>query len=121
MRKGDKKYVVNIYAIYDRDDEIVFIGSAKQCSEYIGCNVNKIWISLSTGSKIKWKYTICKLEDKEYIIGNTKVCSRCGKEKSLKEFPKKRNVHINMCRNCYNEYSREKRLTNERRKKNENY
>lgn len=109
IRKNTKQFL-DMYAVYNLDEELIFVGTAKQCSDFIDCAVGTIWTAMFRGARIKYKYKIYKLDEKEYITSETKLCSKCGKEKPLDDFPIKRKVHICMCRDCYNAYNRQRRM-----------
>ena len=53
MKKGNEKHYLKIYAIYDLNEQIVFIGNIKECSDYLGVNVISAYRASSGGHRVK--------------------------------------------------------------------
>lgn len=52
------------YAIYDRDDEIVFVGKAVECAKWLNCKVNNVYEQVVLQKKHKpRKYYIINIEE----------------------------------------------------------
>lgn len=66
MKKGNEKHYLKIYAIYDLNEQIVFIGNIKECSDYLEVNVMSAYRASSYGHRIKKKYYIVSLDEKDY-------------------------------------------------------
>lgn len=54
----------NDYAIYNSDDEIVFVGKAAECAKWLNCKVNNVYAQVRIQKKkhIPRKYYIMKVE-----------------------------------------------------------
>lgn len=57
----DKKY----YAIYNSDDEIIFVGKAAECAKWLNCKVNNVYeqVLLQKKKHKPRKYYIMKVEE----------------------------------------------------------
>ena len=53
------------YAIYNSDDEIVFVGKAHECANYLNCKVNNVYaqVRIQKLKHIPRKYYIMKIEE----------------------------------------------------------
>lgn len=109
MKKGNEKHYLKIYAIYDLNEQIVFIGNIKECSDYLEVNVMSAYRASSGGHRIKKKYYITSVGEKDFFSDGTKICSKCGKIKPLSDFSKRRQSYKHICKDCYNEHQRERR------------
>ena len=109
MKKGNEKHYLKIYAIYDLNEQIVFIGNIKECSVYLGVSIGYTYMAVSYGRRVKRKYYIVGIGEKDFFLDDTKVCSKCGKIKPLSDFSKYRQSYRHICKDCYNKYQRERR------------
>lgn len=98
----------HIYALYNRDDEILFVGTSKECIDYIGCTRNAFYVAISSGQYCARQYKVfyVGLEPVEY-----KKCTKCGKVKPIKDFyiiRKKSGKKIveSWCKTCMNSYKK---------------
>lgn len=103
-----KKTLLSLYALYDEKETCVFVGSSKECIEYTNSNINNFYNAICKGYKIARKYNIYKIEEKERFE-NEKTCNKCGITKTIESFPKRGNYYRAICKECYNEYYRNKR------------
>lgn len=106
MRQGDNKYYLKIYAIYDLNEQVVFIGNIRECSDYLEINVMSAYKASSYGHRIKKKYYIAVIGEKDFFSDGTKICSKCGERKPLSDFSKHRQSYRHICKKCFNEYQR---------------
>lgn len=112
MKKGNEKRYLKIYAIYDLNEQIVFVGNIKECSEYLNINISSTYRAVSYGRRVKRKYYIAGIDEKDISLNGTKICSKCGKRKPLSDFFKHRQSYRHICKECYNEYQRNRRKKN---------
>lgn len=110
MKKSDE-YIAQ-YSLYNRAEEIVFTGSAKECMDYMGVSYDRdcvFYSALYNGSRALGKYYIYSVDP---IKKTEKRCSLCGKVKPIEEFPyrskKTSNARISWCRRCKSEYDTKK-------------
>ena len=118
MKKGNEKHYLKIYAIYDLNEQIVFIGNIKECSDYLEVNVMSAYRASSGGHRIKRKYYISSVGEKDFFSDDTKVCSKCGKRKSLSDFSKYRKSYRHICKDCFNKYQRDRRKKKKKTRRN---
>lgn len=101
MRRRDET-VIRYYAIYDKNDNFIFVGNRVECIEYINCTKNQFIHSVTKGCLINKKYRIFFIEE---VKRERKKCSTCGEVKSIDDFDIRttkdgRIAHISVCKDC---------------------
>lgn len=93
--------IKKFYALYNHDEEICFVGTAKECCDFIGCSYKRFFQSKSRGCYIKAKYRAYYVFDED-VTPQFKKCKNCGKVKPISEFYfiKSRNGYSTKCKLC---------------------
>lgn len=107
--------IKKIYAIYDKDGQIVFVGTREECLEFLGCKVNAFYRALREKSCMNTKYYIYYVFEED-VQPRLKRCKGCGKIKPIEDFyfMKSRNGYSTKCKLCKSEenkrYGRSKNI-----------
>lgn len=93
---------VMLYALYNKEEDIVICGSIDECIDFVGTSKETFYHALSRNSYLASKYKIHKigrerLKEKEYSV--------CHLVKPINEFstrtkPNGKKVHTNICKLC---------------------
>mgnify|MGYP000155223378 CR=1 FL=1 len=100
---------INIYSLYNKNEEICFVGTKQECCEYMGCTTNAFLTSYSRRTYCVRKYLIYFVEAEPI---KEKRCSKCGKVKPIEQFGRRRNrngtwIPVAICKECKNKIQKE--------------
>lgn len=112
MARGKRDANFNsIYALYNKYDEIVCVGTRRELAEFLGCTPDQV-------SNMSWREKKGQqIGYRVYYIGEEPVtekkCVVCGEVKPVSEFPYNKNakgvmIPLAKCKDCYKKYNREK-------------
>lgn len=98
-----------LYALYNHDEELCFVGTSEECCEFVGCSRYTFQSSKSRGHYLKAQY-------RAYYVGHDvleqefKKCSHCKEIKPIDQFyfEKSNNRFSSWCRQCIQDKRRER-------------
>ncbi len=102
MRNRKDADSVMLYALYNKEEEIVFCGSIDECRNFAGTSKETFYHAISRNCYLVHKYKIHKI-GRERL--KEKECSVCHLIKPINEFSTRtkangKKVHTNICRLC---------------------
>lgn len=105
MDADEYVYKVAIYALYNKSDQIVFVGTKKECCKYLECDDVRYFTNLFNKKRRYRGNMIYHVFDEEVTVTEIK-CSCCGKVKKLDCFKRyyskssKKMLYRKQCNEC---------------------